>query len=135
MSLMTWNDSFSVGVKAMDDQHKALVNSLNDLHAAMLERHEKEVTGPLLKTLVKYTHDHFAAEEAMMVRTKYPNLDAHRAKHRDLTRQVEQFVHRYEKGELALTVDLLMFLREWLVRHIQKEDREYGPWLNHQGVR
>jgi len=70
-----------------------------------------------------------------MTRTKYPKLAAHLGKHKDLTTQVEAFVSRYQRGELSLNVDLLMFLRDWLTTHIQKEDREYGPWLNQNGVR
>ena len=59
MALMTWNDSFSVGVKAMDEQHKGLVRTLNELHAAMMSGQAKAVSGDLLKTLAKYTRDHF----------------------------------------------------------------------------
>jgi len=135
MALMTWNDSFSVGVRVLDDQHKRLVNTLNDLHAAMIAGRERAVSGPLLRTLVEYTHEHFAAEEELMMRTKYPRLAAHRVKHKDLTQKVMQFVQRYERGELALNVELLMFLRDWLTTHIQKEDRDYGPRMNQNGIR
>ena len=68
MALIEWNESFLVGVKAMDDQHRGLANALNELHAAMKAGKAKEVTGPLLTTLVKYTRDHFTAEEALMNR-------------------------------------------------------------------
>lgn len=135
MALMTWNDSFSVSVKAMDEQHKGLVKTLNELHAAMMSGQTKAVAGDLLKTLVKYTRDHFSAEEALMRRAGYPQLGAHCAQHKNLTGQVETFAGRYERGEVALNVDLLMFLRDWLVTHIQKTDREYGPWLNAHGVK
>jgi len=135
MALMTWDDSLSTGVKAMDEQHKGLVKTLNDLHAAMIGGQAKGVTGDLLKTLVKYTQQHFAAEEGLMQRAKYPQFTAHCALHRDLTAQVEKFVERYERGEIALNVDLLTFLREWLMKHIVKTDREYGPWLNAHGLK
>lgn len=135
MALMTWSDNLSTGVRAMDEQHKGLVNTLNELHEAMLSGKDKAAAGPLLNRLVRYTHDHFAAEEALMTRTKYPRFPAHLSKHKDLTAQVEAFVGRYQRGELSLNVDLLMFLRDWLTTHIQKEDREYGPWLNQNGVR
>ena len=135
MALMTWSDRLSTGVKAMDEQHKGLVNTLNELHDAMLRGADKAVAGPLLERLVKYTHDHFTSEEALMSRARYPALADHLVKHKDLTRQVDAFVDRYKRGELSLNVDLLMFLRTWLTTHIQKEDRDYGPWLNQNGVR
>ena len=135
MALMTWTDAFSVGVKAMDKQHKGLVKALNELHAAMMEKQGKAVTGNLLKALVKYTREHFSTEEALMRRAQYPQFAAHCAQHKGLTAQVEDFVGRYERGETTLNVDLLTFLREWLMTHIQKADREYGPWLNAHGVK
>jgi hemerythrin len=135
MALITWNDNLSVGVHAIDEQHKGLVNTLNQLHAAMAAGSEKTVTGPLLKSLVQYTQTHFNFEESLMRRTVYPRMNDHVAKHKDLTRQVGEFAARYDRGEIAINVDLLMFLRNWLVNHIQKEDRDYGPWLNQNGLR
>ena len=135
MALMDWNDGFSVGVKTMDQQHKNLVQSLNDLHTAMIKGQAKQVTGPLLAKLAAYTHDHFAAEESLMRRTRFPRFENHRNKHIDLTHKVDEYVRRFESGEISLSVHLLDFLRDWLVTHIQKEDRDYGPWLNDHGVR
>lgn len=134
MALMNWNDDLSVGVKSLDEQHKGLVQTLNDLHAAMMSGRSKNATGPLLQKLVKYTHDHFTAEEAMLRRTQYPEFSRHCEVHKELTRQVEEYVGRYERGEISLSVHLMTFLRDWLTNHIQKEDKNYRPWLNTHGV-
>jgi hemerythrin-like metal-binding protein len=120
---MTWSDNFSVGVKAMDDQHKGLVSTLNELHAAMRDGKDKAVTGKLLSSLVRYTHDHFNAEEAMMTRTKYPKCAPHFAHHKDLTGQVQQFVERYERGEITLNIDHNKF-----DTFIGKSLGNYGEW-------
>jgi len=135
MALLTWNKSYSVGVQALDSQHTVLFGLLNDLHAAMMKGQAQSLTGPLLRKLADYTRSHFAAEEQMMASARYPGLTEHRAKHRDLIRQVEEFSGRFEKGEIALNLHLMNFLRDWLMNHIQKTDREYGPWLNEHGVR
>jgi hemerythrin-like metal-binding protein len=132
---MTWNDNLSVGVQTLDKQHTVLIETLNELHAAMMKGQARAVAGELLHTLVKYTRDHFAAEEAMMAATNYAALPVHRLKHRELTKQVEDFVARYEKGDITLSVQLLNFLSEWLTTHIQGEDKAYGPWLVEHGVR
>lgn len=135
MSFMTWNENLSVGVHALDDQHTVLVETLNDLHAAMMKGQARTITGKLLHSLVDYTRDHFAAEEKMMAATGYPELPQHRIKHQDLTKQVEEFVGRYEKGDITLSVNLLNFLSDWLTKHIQGDDQKYGPWMNEHGVR
>lgn len=133
MALLTWDSSYSVGVRSLDHQHTNLFDILNELHAAMRSGQAREAAGGLLHKLVSYTKSHFAAEEALMAATSYPGLAKHRELHGALTRQVEEFVARYEKGESALSIHLLTFLRDWLTRHIQQEDREYGPWMNEKG--
>ena len=135
MALMRWSDKFSVGVPTMDKQHMVLFDSLNDLHAAMMKGQAQTLTGPLLRKLVAYTRDHFSAEEAMMSAAKYPSLPAHRIKHREFEKQVGEYVGRFERGEITLNLDLLNFLRDWLVTHIQGEDRKYGPLANERGCR
>jgi len=134
MALLTWSTQYSVGVKAIDKQHEGLVNSLNDLHAAMISGQAKIVTGPLLHKLVAYTRDHFAAEEGMMSAARFPKLAEHKLLHRNLTEQVEEFVARFEDGESTLSVPLMNFLRDWLTTHMLKEDKEYGPFLNRHGI-
>lgn len=135
MALMTWSSALSVGVESMDDQHKKLLKLLHELNAAMATGKSSTILKPLLTSLVEYTRFHFGAEEALLMREKYPKLAAHRGLHKDLTKQVEDYVHRLDAGEIALSVDLMDFLQDWLKQHIQQEDRAYGQWLNEHGVR
>lgn len=133
MALLTWSNDYSVGVQSIDGQHSSLFSMLNELHAAMMKGQAKSVAGTVLRRLVSYTREHFAAEEAMMAAAKYPGLAQHRIKHLELTRQVEEFMGRFERGEAAVNIELLSFLRDWLTSHIQKSDKEYTPWLKKNG--
>jgi hemerythrin len=135
MALMTWSSKYSVGVQAMDKQHTILFGILNDLHDAMMKGQAKQLTGALLRKLVSYTREHFTAEEAVMAASGYAALAQHRVIHRDLTKQVDEFAARYERGESTLNLQLLNFLRDWLANHIQNEDQKYGPWVNEHGKR
>jgi hemerythrin len=134
MSLITWNESLSVGVKSIDAQHSILVETLNELHDAMMKGQAKNLTGPILKNLVAYTRDHFSSEESMMAAAHYPDLPKHREQHRMLTEKVEGYVARFERGEITLNLHLLNFLRDWLTNHIQREDRAYGPCMVQHGL-
>jgi hemerythrin len=135
MALMTWSDKYSVGVKALDSQHTVLFDIINDLHSAMMKGQAQNMTAPLLRKLVEYTHSHFSAEEAMLTNSKYPGLADHKLLHVELIKQVEDYAARFEKGEITLNVQLLNFLRDWLTNHILKVDHEYSDWLNKSGVR
>jgi len=134
MALMTFGQNYSVGVQAIDGQHKVLFDIINELHAAMMKGQAQSLTGPLLKKLADYTRSHFTAEEAAMASVKYSGLEIHKTKHRDLVKKVEDYLERFEKGEITINLHLLNFLRDWLTNHIQKVDKEYGPWLNEHGV-
>ncbi len=134
MALMTWNDTYSIGIKFVDDQHAGLFDSLNELHAAMLKGQERNVIGSLLQDLLAYTRSHFSAEELMLTKARYPDIAAHRMKHQKLTAEVAAYAERYKRGEAALSVHLIHFLRDWLTQHILREDRAYGAWLSQAGL-
>jgi hemerythrin len=129
MALMMWNNSYSVGVPAVDSQHNVLFDIINELHAAMMNGQAQSLTGPLLRKLLDYTNTHFKAEEAMMASAQYPALESHKVKHRELVKQVEDFINRFERGEVSINLHLLNFLRDWLTNHIQKVDMEYSACL------
>lgn len=133
MAMVTWSEKLSIGVATMDEQHKRLYQSMNDLMGAMSKGQSRTIMDPLLKSLVKYTKEHFAAEEAILTRWSYPGLAAHQALHASITKKVEDYVKRFEDGDLALSVSLAEFLNDWLTTHIQKEDRPYGNWLSGHG--
>ncbi|MDR3739023.1 MAG: bacteriohemerythrin [Terracidiphilus sp.] len=135
MALLNWSSKYSVGVQSMDSQHTILFGILNDLHDAMMKGKARTVAGELLRKLANYADEHFAAEEALMASAGYSNLAQHRILHRDLTKEVEEFVARYERGESTLNLHLLNFLRDWLTNHIEKEDHKYGAWMNEHGIR
>lgn len=135
MALVTWSDKLSVGIKSIDDQHSVLFNTINELHAAMLKGQARQIIGKLLGELLLYTRNHFSDEEKMMADKGYPGLDEHIKVHRALTKKVEEYSARYEKGDLSLSLDLSEFLSNWLTAHIQGVDRSYGPYMNERGVR
>lgn len=90
----------------------------------------KQATTALLEKFVKYTLEHFAAEESLMQRAAYPKFLAHQRVHADLRLQVEKYLERSSNGEHAVSINLMTFLKYWLMNHIQKEDRDYAPFLS-----
>ena len=135
MPLMTWDKRYSVGVKSIDSQHTVLFGLINDLHDAMLKGEGKSMTGSLLKKLADYSQTHFVAEEKMMETANYPMLAEHQAKHRELIKKVDGYSARFERGEAALNLHLMNFLRDWLTTHFMEVDHEYGPFLNDHGIK
>jgi len=78
---------------------------------------------------------HFAHEEKLFAQTRYPEAAAHKKQHDELTRQVLEVQAKFHRGETGtLTLEIMNFLRNWLVNHILGSDKKYGPHLNSNGV-
>ena len=135
MPILPWSDMLSVGVKAIDQQHRVLVDILNqlaDLIQGGAQAWDESVT---LTKLVEYTETHFAFEEALMRRSNYAGLDAHVQEHRLLFQQVSDLVANNAAGEAVDSQALVVFLRDWLSSHIMGTDRILGRELNRMGIR
>jgi methyl-accepting chemotaxis protein len=91
-----WSKVLSVGVAAMDDEHKELFRRINLLLAAMLGGTLLESMGSILDLILDYTGFHFADEEKLMESRGYPKLQEHRQLHE---RFVEEFLG-LKKGSL-----------------------------------
>jgi hemerythrin-like metal-binding protein len=125
MSFMEWKDNkMSVGNSQIDHDHQKLVHYVNEMHDAMMAGHGKDVVGPILHKLVLYTHEHFAREEGIWRAGHYAGLVAHQKLHHDLLKTVTDFQAKYNAGAVALSVDVMNFLRDWLKNHILKSDKE-----------
>jgi len=135
MPLVVWSDKLSVGIKNIDEQHTVLFDTINELHAAMIKGQARTIVGELLARLLTYTRNHFSDEERMLESSGYPDLPQHRELHRNLTKQVEDYIARFQSGDLTLSTDLAGFLSDWLKKHIQGTDQLYGPYMNQRGVR
>jgi hemerythrin-like metal-binding protein len=135
MSLIEWNPNLSVNVSQIDAQHKNLIKIVNDLHAAMSAGKGSEKTKEILMNLVAYTKVHFSTEEDLMNKHSYPAFLTHKKEHDDLTKQVVDFQTQYSSGRANLSIELMNFLRNWLVNHIQGIDKKYSSFFNERGVK
>ncbi len=122
MALFEWKDSYSVGIKTIDDQHKMLVANLNELHEAMLNREANEVISGILKGLSDYVGVHFSYEEGLLKRHNYPDFPAHKKLHEEFVAKVEKFNQDDKEGRLMLSMEVMNFLRDWLKTHIKGTD-------------
>jgi hemerythrin len=134
MAIFAWNESYSVHVQPMDEQHQKLFEIINTLAEAMQRAKGDDVVRDTVEQLAVYTRTHFLQEEALMRRTAYPGLAAHQEQHRRLMEDVEQYKRALEEGRSASPISLLNFVRQWLVQHIRQSDKAYSDHLNANGV-
>lgn len=129
-----WKDEYSVGVEVLDNDHKKLVQLLNQFTTAYDYAVSEDFERQALQDLVSYTKTHFEREEGIMEENGYPDISAHKKQHAKMIKQVEVFVELYnEKGHDALN-EVSDFLSKWLINHINGTDKQYTSYLNEKGI-
>lgn len=129
VSLVQWSDSMSVGNLHIDEQHKILIDTINQLASAE-SQNDRPVVSMIIDELVSYAAFHFQYEEQLIEDGGYPELDKHRRIHQSFVDWIadirEQFIYhrRAQFGERILN-----FLRDWLSNHILGEDQRYRPYI------
>jgi len=134
MSLVTWDETYSVRVKKLDEQHQKLFALLNALHEAMRHGSGQAAVREILQELATYTVTHFRAEEELMRKTDYQGFAAHQAEHQRFVAKVQQFTQDLEAGRNVSSMQVVGFIKDWLAGHIRKADRSYSAHMNAQGV-
>lgn len=129
VSLVRWSSSMSVGDRHIDEQHKILIDTINQLASAEV-RNDRPLLAMIIDELVNYTVYHFEYEERLIESAGFPDLERHRRAHRGFVKWVEdlreEFTHHRRR---QLDDRILGFLRDWLREHILGEDRCYRPYI------
>jgi hemerythrin len=121
----SWNEDYALGLAEIDAQHKSLFDIMNRLWSAIVNRATPEQMLTIIGELEQYTQSHFTDEENFMRATGYPDFDAHRKAHVAFIRRLAEEKNAVLAGN-TLSLDLLRFLKDWLVSHIKVVDRAYA---------
>ena len=135
MALITWSNMLSTGIIEQDNQHKRLIDLINQLNDAMKAGKGNEVLGKVLSELVNYTVTHFGYEEKLMAQYKYEDTPAHKAEHAKFVQTAGDLKKKFESGNAVITVEIMNFLRDWLTNHIMKTDKKLGQALVKLGAK
>ena len=122
MAAIAWSREFEIGVPEVDAQHRHLVEIVNKFEDARAKGKATRVLGEIIRELIGYTQEHFAFEEAYMLRVEYPRLKLHQAKHRQLIAKVERFQFEFNQGR-RISIEIHDFLKYWLLNHILEDDK------------
>ena len=123
--MFEWKPEYSVQIPEIDAQHKRLFALAAELHAALTQSKGHSVLEQSLASLVDYTQEHFAAEERLMGDYAYPEVVGHKAEHEKLTAQVLELQRRFRSGETKLSLNLMIFVKNWLENHIAGSDQKF----------
>jgi hemerythrin-like metal-binding protein len=134
MEPVQWNSELELGIKEIDEQHRRLVDILNEVIHRKTSGSAGRKLEQIIEDLVDYTDYHFKAEEQIMERFGYGGLAEHRRMHDGFSDRLRVLYLNTASGDGERTDEILDFLKEWLLHHIMKVDRQYAGLVNEKGL-
>ncbi|WP_368161841.1 bacteriohemerythrin [Aeromonas sp. R5-3] len=132
--LLHWNEAFMVQVPSMDNQHLGLFEAMNRLYQAVIDKSPAQLRKQRLDELLKLATRHFADEEQVMEQAGYPELRRHKEEHARLLAELDTLMQRNGTDDEEFNMELLVFLKNWLLNHISKVDKQYSGTLRQAGI-
>lgn len=125
-----WTPKLDLHVPVIDKQHRMLCDYINDLYTAMRNNRTGEELQAIVKKLRDYTASHFHEEEKLFVPSDYPGVREHKEIHGKFVARLDEFEGQLKNGTATVSMDLLSFLKDWLINHIAGTDPGYVPYLS-----
>jgi hemerythrin len=132
MSELEWTSDYLLNIPAIDNEHKLLVSIINDISRSMLchDSVQTKIIAESLQMLSTCIRSHFVSEERFLLLNSYPELESHMAEHSGLLAILDRFELDFKSRKQALNEELLLFLKDWLVRHIILHDSKIGHYYS-----
>lgn len=129
MKDLIWDNSLSVDIQEIDDDHQRLVDLFNMLNHAVMASNAPEYIQAVMAELVSFTIWHFHHEERLMLKYNYAGLAAHKAEHQELILSATELQKKFQKNNYVISSDDINFFESWLVGHFLGADMELGAYL------
>ncbi|OIQ93849.1 bacteriohemerythrin [mine drainage metagenome] len=128
-----WRNVMSVGDPTVDGDHKHLIDLINAFETSISGEIDHRKIARVLLGLVQYTGEHFAREEELQLKVRYPYYESHRKQHRDVLRQLQHVLTEYTEAhgvvQDSMIREISRFLKDWLVGHIIESDLRMKPYI------
>lgn len=128
--VLRWEPRYEVGVAVIDGQHREMVDIANRLLAGLHAGADHDELVETLRELVRATEHNIATEERLMQENGLSPAH-HAEEHARLLEAIRRFDLRLDAGGLETSA---RWLREWLLGHIDEDDRPFAEQLRSRGV-
>ena len=143
---LEWGDSLSVSVRQIDEQHKRLVEAINELNSKLRAGSSQEELTRTIEGIVYLASDNMRLEEEMMQEFHFPGFKAHLLRHAEVAGTLHRLRALSEQVGFVLTPEVPAILMNCLSSHIRDVDKlfairlrdfrlRYSAWLNAKAMR
>ncbi len=141
MPRIVWSKRYSVKVDELDGQHRRMAELVNDINDRINARDDRDKLLEGFSELIGFTGKHFATEEALMKKHRYPDYKKHKKEHKDLINLLQDIKKQFRREsesfsdfDYDLAADWLVIHADWFTVHLTHSDRDLGAFLHKNGV-
>ncbi len=120
MTLLQWQERYSVGIDAVDHEHKELIELINRLHDKLTANGDESSIEAFFGDLFKGVSSHFALEEKLMRERHYDQVAQHKQDHERLLDEIRDIMDEFS-GEADIA-ELSAQLDAWFSKHFETHD-------------
>lgn len=129
-----WKDEYTVNIGIIDEQHKKLLDIINELKVIINGNTCKDNVSDIFFQLAYLIDHYFIKEEIYFKDLEYPNSDQHKEEHKQFIERIIQFQKDLESNKPNLCLEIYNYLEYWFDEHILKYDKEAVDYLKSKGV-
>lgn len=129
-NLFNWDKNFSVGNDEMDNQHKKLIEIINELFIHFNNGNAQEIILQILDKMVNYSILHLTSEEKYLKEIDYPYIEEHKLMHNSYKQQIILFRNKIRSDNDEVHYELFNYLKDWWTNHILEEDMKYFDFMS-----
>jgi hemerythrin len=122
MSLLEWKPEYSVGIASMDDEHREMIDLINDVYAKLGTSSDPDAIEDCLENIYSTISLHFALEERIMREQSYAEYVEHKEDHEDLLDEIRDLMDEFFADQDAGARLLKKRLSDWFARHFASFD-------------
>lgn len=132
---LEWDQKYSVDVVKIDEQHKRLFATINELIDAIDSHSTKEHIDAIIDALLQYKKFHFTTEEAYFREFQFAGAEEHVAQHAIFSKKLDEMRKECCEDTLTFSFRLIDFLEDWLIGHLMTKDQEYKACFKEHGLK
>ena len=132
---LIWDEKYSVGVRQIDDQHKMMFKTINELIDLLANMPTQEQVQKIIESLIAYKKYHFSTEEKYFDEFGYEGSQEHKTLHKEFSEKLEQMIKDSEGDAISLAFKLIDFLEDWLINHLMVIDQKYVACFREHGLK
>jgi hemerythrin len=122
MSLLTWKPAYTIGIPAIDFEHRQMIAMINDLYQEIETESNREAIEDGLGEIHAGIAAHFALEEHQMRKAAYEEYSDHKDNHEELLDQLREMMDRYADDPVLGRKRLEQQLTDWFSVHFSSFD-------------